>query len=144
MNATMTIELGTYKLSRHVDNPSPDKRKSRDWKARVSWEAGQTFVIREVPIFTPGDAPMPLGSELSIPGAIGGVPLSDVRALAVMPYLVAIKERPSQWLLRMDYGTTMAPEIVDHLVKIGAITWDQFESAYRHCLEGGDDESTGI
>lgn len=37
---------GTYKLSRDVQNPHPDRRTRHDWRKAPIWKAGTEFVIR--------------------------------------------------------------------------------------------------
>ena len=41
------LKPGMYKLSRDVVNPSPDRRKKRDWRSLPSWTEGTEFLVRE-------------------------------------------------------------------------------------------------
>lgn len=41
----ITIPPGPYRLDRDVKNPKPDRRRTRDWRASVTWRAGWTFVV---------------------------------------------------------------------------------------------------
>lgn len=40
-----TLEPGTYKLSRDVKNPTPDRRFKNDWRFRPEWKAGTEFLV---------------------------------------------------------------------------------------------------
>jgi len=40
------LKAGTYKLSRDVENPHPDRRKTRDWRAIPLWKAGTEFLVQ--------------------------------------------------------------------------------------------------
>lgn len=41
------IKPGTYKLSRDVQNPAPDRRFKRDWRFVPTWRAGAEFIVTE-------------------------------------------------------------------------------------------------
>ena len=40
------LKPGTYRLARDVTNPSPDRRRTRDWRASPVWEKGEEFLVQ--------------------------------------------------------------------------------------------------
>jgi hypothetical protein len=40
------LKPGTYKLSRDVANPTPDRRKKRDWRSSPSWTEGTELLVQ--------------------------------------------------------------------------------------------------
>ena len=47
MTTEINIPAGTYKLSRDVQNPKPDRRCTRDWRKMPVWDKGSRFVVKE-------------------------------------------------------------------------------------------------
>jgi len=47
MPNTKTIPPGAYKLAHDVQNPSPDRRSTRDWRKMPVWNKGTQFVVKE-------------------------------------------------------------------------------------------------
>lgn len=41
------LKPGTYKLTRDVTNPKPDRRKTSDWRAKPMWPEGTQFIVKE-------------------------------------------------------------------------------------------------
>jgi hypothetical protein len=128
------LKQGTYRLTQTVDNPKPGRRKS-DWTQRGTWEANMVFVLREETV------PMPEGYEdrkeprLTRPGdGLYSLSLRDPRALALLPHLVELEEKPSDWLRRVEGGANMAPRIIDRLVTLGKVSQADIEAVYEDCL----------
>lgn len=46
-NDTKDIPPGAYKLDRDVQNPRPDRRRTRDWRKMPVWDKGTQFVVKE-------------------------------------------------------------------------------------------------
>ncbi len=44
---SIIIPAGSYRLSRSVKNPTPDRRRTRDWRALAIWSEGEEFIVRE-------------------------------------------------------------------------------------------------
>jgi hypothetical protein len=42
-----TLKSGTYKLTREIVNPTPDRRQKYDWRKEASFPAGMEFVVEE-------------------------------------------------------------------------------------------------
>jgi hypothetical protein len=102
-----------------------------------------TFLVREEPVLMPEGMPDRTTIKLTVRNSLYSLSFSDSRSQAIVPHLVAINERPSQWLNRMDYGVNMAGDILDHLVMSGKLTNADVKAAYAYCLEAVSEDGDG-
>lgn len=51
------LKPGTYKLTADVENPKPDRRVKEDWRAHVTWKAGDEFIVQPVTFKERDDKP---------------------------------------------------------------------------------------
>ena len=130
-----TMAPGIYRLTQTVANPQPGRRKS-DWTQARSWAPGMVFVLKDEIIDMPEGFEDRKELRLTRPkgGSIYSLSLQDVRTQALLPHLVALEEKPSEWLHRMECGTNMAPDVIDRLVASGKITRADVETTYEQCL----------
>lgn len=131
---------GTYRLSQDVPNPFADRRKKSDWTKREVWRAGMLFIVLAEPVVMPEGIPDRTTIKVTVLNSLYSLSPSDPRSKAILAHLVAVQERPSQWLNRMDRGVNMAPDILDYLVASGKLTEADVRAAYSHCLDSGSAE----
>lgn len=129
------MKPGTYRLTRTVKNPEPGRRKS-DWTQSRSWGEGMVFTLKDEIVDMPVGYPDLTDLRLTLPrGSLYSLSLNDVRSQALLPHLVELEEKASDWLRRMERGTNMAPDVIDHLVASGKITRADVEGAYEACID---------
>ena len=109
------MKPGLYKLIEDVKNPTPDRRKDRDWRAAVGWQKGKRFVIRIV-----DGLPRLCGSrrwpyqEISERNPI---------AVALLPNLEACQaESVEDYLWLREFETVWLPDALDVLIGAGKLT----------------------
>lgn len=134
---TLEFEPGTYQLAKIVQNPSSDGRKRNDWRYRAFWPAGTSFVVSEEQQMMPNDLPdvRVLVLSLNTRGTLYRVHLFEPQAHAIIPHLVAVVEKPSDWLKRQANGNFLMPEMFDRLVADGKLSRADFEAAYVACID---------
>lgn len=62
------LKPGTYKLSRSVENPRPDRRKSRDWRAEPKWDKDTEFLVESEARFERDDEPTATWTRICLVG----------------------------------------------------------------------------
>lgn len=114
------LQPGTYRLTREVANPEPDRRQRYDWRALVTMEKGTLFVVETR---HPGVTVIRRqNGSLSEPE---GMPLFE----AIAPYLEPVTERPTDLLARRGYVHNMRGHVLDRLFAAGKVTLADVESA---------------
>jgi len=123
----MNLAPGTYRLTKDIPAPMPDKRERHDWR-KAPVPAGTLFAIRDESYWAPG-----LLTVARLRGfSTHSLSVSDPRARALLEALEAVDETPSLWLLR-EQSDNSALDILDHLQRTGQITLDAVKSAL-HCI----------
>lgn len=153
----ITIPPGAYKLARDVQNPSPDRRYSRDWRKMPVWDKGTQFVVREqrrmgdrhLAEVTAGLEPDVVAELLArdrytvveLAGdhhaslhRIG--PGDDEQYAALAGALVAVEETLAQFMTRIDCESGFT----EWLLENGKISRADLER-WWHSYQYGDDES---
>lgn len=96
------LKPGVYVLTATIQNPSADRRVRRDWRAEVSWDKGEKFLIEPWERGPEGEGVLLM---LRRPGAYHhfGIPLHktnpDPRAVAIVERLVIDESPQAQWSL---------------------------------------------
>jgi hypothetical protein len=113
------IKPGTYRLTRDVINPHPDRRMRRDWRALPVVPAGTMFAVS---LWCPGTdnetVELKAHSSVGHDWSIG--PSNDLFDL-IAPFLYPVEESPTDYLLRETYEHH-AGRLLDILVTQGKLT----------------------
>lgn len=128
----ITLEPGTYRLTETVTNPRPDRRHRYKWRLWPKWEKGMTLVVSDMSMPPPEGLPRTPRLEFTRPGGLEGIPVKGATGQLLAAKVVRLEETPSNWLQR-EHGITLAPRILDHLVRTGALTDAQVRAAYEAC-----------
>src|SRR6185436_12290051 len=151
------IPPGTYKLARDVQNPTPDRRHTRDWRKMPVWNQGSRFVVKEqrrmgdthLAEVTAGLDP-DVVAELRAkdrytvvelagsrwPGSHRIGPGDEEQYAALAAALTPCEESLSQFMTRIDCESGF----VEWLVENDKITRADLEK-WWHSYQYGDDES---
>lgn len=103
-----TLASGTYRLTREVINPRPDRRASQDrissWEAWTRWPEGMLFVVDI-------DTEFPTLNRIHPPRGIRKMSLHDAAAFSVLvSALEPVKETPSDYILRVGGSGLVNPQ----------------------------------
>lgn len=123
---------GTYRLRQDVINPKPDRR-SKQWDKLPVLEAGTLFAVEHRDYARLDGA---LTVLLRRQNKYGSISVHSDPELfeAIAPHLAQVIEEPSDYLARewpSSCYPSIAPDVLDDLVKNGHLTMEQFLQAVK-------------
>lgn len=124
-----TLEKGTYRLTRDVKNPHPDRRVKRDWRCVPVWEKGEKFHVEQ---WNP--------DQVNVVRRIDGYNYQEMSVhngdlCELIESLERVEETPSEYLKRRrnDRG---ALEMLDWLVANGKLSMLDLQLAEKTVYDG--------
>lgn len=122
------LEPGTYRLTKTIQNPRPDRRARHDWRLLQTWHEGMIFRVQSWGAFKPSERfELWHGPWCATPG---GTIWEHIA-----PHLQRIDEKPSDFLKREHPGMSLAAAALDLMVANGVVTLDQVKEYLQRALD---------
>lgn len=153
MSGKVKIELapGKYRLKETVQNPKPDRRVTRDWRAEVEWEKGMKFIVTERDLSGKGEPPFIIreiaryggwsSNTLPVRAPSDKDDIAEMRFMALLPHLelVTTENLGDIFTGPNNVETHNATELLAILMDMGKIKFEDVRVAANRLNEMDED-----